>query len=115
MLAPSNPVRSLVAFGTVRPTLVLTPGIRLRADIGAALLELQQVSAEDRTALRTVRDDLRGALAHSAAIGETSVIASAAEAVRTAVGYLEASLPDQACAALTEALTRLAVTTVTVG
>ncbi|ALG08817.1 hypothetical protein [Kibdelosporangium phytohabitans] len=82
-----------------RPIVSLAPGLRLRTEVGVALHELAQ-SAD----VRTVRDNLRGALAYTAAIGETAMISAAAECVRLSVSRLDAGLVSPACTALTEAL-----------
>nr|WP_157528740.1 hypothetical protein [Kibdelosporangium sp. MJ126-NF4] len=82
-----------------RPIVSLAPGLRLRTEVGVALHELSQ-SAD----ARTVHDNLRGALAYTAAIGETAMVAAAAECVRLAVSRLDAGLVSPACAVLTEAL-----------
>jgi hypothetical protein len=83
------------------PSVSLTPGLRLRTEVGVALHELEQGGD---AVIRAVRDNLRGALAYSAAIGEISVIAPAADAVRLAVVRLLAGQRGPACVALTEAL-----------
>ena len=83
------------------PSVSLTPGLRLRTEVGVALHELEQGGD---AVIGAVRDNLRGALAYSAAIGETSVITSAADAVRQAIMRLVAGQRGPACIALTEAL-----------
>lgn len=84
------------------PAVTLTPGLRLRTEIGVALHDLGQ-SAD----VGAVSDNLRGALAYTAAIGEIAQVAHAAEVVRSAVTRLEAGLVTAGCAALTEAATLL--------
>jgi hypothetical protein len=86
------------------PSVALTPGLRLRTEVGVALHDLEQGR---EAVLRAVRDNLRGALAYTAAIGETSMVARGAEAVRLAIGRLDAGLLGPACVALTAALSCL--------
>ncbi|NRN65019.1 hypothetical protein GC106_22290 [Kibdelosporangium sp. 4NS15] len=81
-----------------KPAVTLTPGLRLRTEVGVALHDLSQAGD-----VRAVLDNLRGALAYTAAIGETAMIARAAESVRLAIGRLEAGLADAAAAALADA------------
>ncbi|CAM3864143.1 hypothetical protein KIPE111705_28720 [Kibdelosporangium persicum] len=94
-----------------RPALTLTPGLQLRRAVDTALLDLQKVSQAERTemvgAMRRVNDNLHGALAHTAAIGETCMIAAAVQAVHAAEDHLEASELSQARVALTTARERL--------
>ncbi|MBP2325158.1 hypothetical protein JOF56_005543 [Kibdelosporangium banguiense] len=94
----------MVSHNAVMPSVSLTPGLRLRTEVGVALHELEQGG---EAVLHVVRDNLRGALAYTAAIGETSMVARGAEAVRLAAGRLEAGLVGPACVALTEALSCL--------
>lgn len=82
-----------------RPVVSLAPGLRLRTEVGVALHDLDHAAEP-----RGVHDNLRGALAYTAAIGETAMVAAAAEHVRLAVSRLDAGLVSPACAALTEAL-----------
>ncbi|WP_173142379.1 hypothetical protein [Kibdelosporangium persicum] len=89
------------------PAIALPPGRRLRTDIEAALRNLENVSPEDSAAVGKVHDDLRGALAHTAAIGETSQVFTSVNAVRIAEQCLRACLLTQARAALAEALRAL--------
>lgn len=102
-----------VAVGAImpRPTLALTPGLHLRRAIDAALADLQRVSRADRSemlgAMRKVNDNLHGALAHTAAIGETCVIAAAVQAVHAAEDHLDAAELSEAAVALTTARERL--------
>jgi hypothetical protein len=95
-----------------KPTLTLTPGLQLRRAVDTALLDLQKVSTAERTemlgAMRRVNDNLHGALAHTAAIGETCMVASAVQAIHAAEYHLEASELSQATVALTTARERLA-------
>jgi hypothetical protein len=86
------------------PSVALTPGLRLRTEVGVALRDLEQGG---EPVLRAVRDSLRGTLAYTAAIGETSMVARGAEAVRLAIGRLDAGQVGPACVALTEALSCL--------
>jgi hypothetical protein len=88
--------------GQAKPTVTLTPGLRLRTEVGVALHDLSQSGD-----VRTVLDNLRGALAYTAAIGETAMVARACEDVRLAIGRLDAGLVTSACSALTEALRTL--------
>jgi hypothetical protein len=94
-----------------RPALTLTPGLQLRRAVDIALLDLQRVSAAERAemlgAMRKVNDNLHGALAHTAAIGETCMVAAAVQAVHLAEHHLEASELSQARVALTAARDRL--------
>lgn len=78
--------------------LALTPGIRLRSSVLLAMTGLD--AHEDPT---SVGNELRGALAYTAAIGETCMVTEAAEAVRLAVRCLACGEADEARAALTEA------------
>jgi hypothetical protein len=95
-----------------RQALALTPGLQLRRAVDVALLDLQRVSAAERAemlgAMRKVNDNLHGALAHTAAIGETCMVAAAVQAVHTAEQHLAASELSQARVALTTARERLA-------
>ena len=95
-----------------RPTLALTPGVQLRRAVDTALLDLQNISTAEHTemlgAMRKVNDYLHGALAHTAAIGETCMVASAVQAVHAAEDHLQASELSQARVALTTARERLA-------
>ncbi|TCO52384.1 hypothetical protein [Actinocrispum wychmicini] len=91
--------------------MALIPGVQLRRAVDTALLDLQNVSSADRSemlgAMRRVNDNLHGALAHTAAIGETCMIAAAVQAVHTAESHLAASELSQARVALTTARDRL--------
>lgn len=94
-----------------RPTLALTPGLQLRRAVETALRDLQGVSSAERAdllgAMRKVNDNLHGALAHTAAIGETCMVAAAVQAVHLAEHHLEASELSQARVALATARERL--------
>jgi hypothetical protein len=81
-----------------RPALGLTPGIRLRTAILRALSELESDADAER-----VHDELRGALAYTAAVGETCMVALAADAVREASSCLVAGELTPAVAALADA------------
>jgi hypothetical protein len=98
-----------------RPTLALTPGVQLRRAVDTALLDLQNVSSAERSemlgAMRRVNDNLHGALAHTAAIGETCMIAGAVQAVHAAEYHLAAAELSQARVALTTASERLTLPT----
>jgi hypothetical protein len=95
-----------------RQALALTPGLQLRRAVDTALLDLQSVSAAERAemlgAMRKVNENLHGALAHTAAIGETCMVAAAVQAIHAAENHLEASELSQARVALTTARERLA-------
>jgi hypothetical protein len=81
-----------------RPALGLTPGVRLRTAVSRALAELQcEADAQQ------VHDELRGALAYTAAVGETCMIALAADAVREANSCLVTGELTMAVAALADA------------
>jgi hypothetical protein len=88
----------------LKPVLGLPAGVRLNAEVGVALQELHQLPAGDREAMGKVNAALRGALAYTAAIGETCQVMPAVEAVRTAGQCLETGLLSDACTALKEAL-----------
>jgi hypothetical protein len=79
--------------------------------VDTALLDLQRVSAADGSemlgAMRRVNDNLHGALAHTAAIGETCMVAAAVQAVHAAEDHLFASELSAARVALTTARERL--------
>lgn len=94
-----------------RPTVALVPGVQLRRAVDTALLDLQNVSSANRSemlgAMRRVNDNLHGALAHTAAIGETCMVAGAVQAVHAAEYHLEATELSQARVALTTARERL--------
>ncbi|MFC5288238.1 hypothetical protein ACFPM7_14350 [Actinokineospora guangxiensis] len=77
-----------------------SPGLDLRRAVEAALSELDSPAARrDRVA-----DDLLGALARTAAIGDTCVVLPAAEAVGLARRQLRVGRVDAAHTALTGAL-----------
>jgi hypothetical protein len=79
--------------------------------VDTALLDLQRVSAAERSemlgAMRQVNDNLHGALAHTAAIGETCMVAGAVQAVHAAEVHLESAQLSAARVALTTARERL--------
>ena len=108
---PAPPEQRRVRTELPRATLKLTPGLQLRRAVDNALSDLQRVSCAERAemlgAMRKVNDNLHGALAHTAAIGETCMIASAVQAVHLAEHHLEASELSQARVALTAARERL--------
>lgn len=112
-IKPRTPPEQRRARGTElpRPTLALTPGLQLRRAVDTALMDLQRVSSAERTemlgAMRRVNDYLHGALAHTAAIGETCMVAAAVQAVHLAERHLAASELSQARVALTTARERL--------
>ena len=89
-----------------RPGITLNPGVRLHSAVLDALTELETHADPGH-----VHDSLRGALAYTAAIGETCLVASAADAVRAATHFLGSGLVSDAVTALTDAeayLTNLA-------
>jgi hypothetical protein len=96
-----------------RPTLALIPGVQLRRAVDTALLDLQNISAAERAemlgAMRRVNDNLHGALAHTAAIGETCMIAAAVQAVHAAEHHLDLSELSQARVALATAREQLSM------
>jgi hypothetical protein len=110
--ARTPPEQRRVRTELPRQALALTPGLQLRRAVDVALLDLQRVSAAERTemlgAMRKVNDNLHGALAHTAAIGETCMVAAAVQAIHAAEHHLEASELSQARVALTTARDRLA-------
>ncbi|MET0132317.1 MAG: hypothetical protein ABW215_01850 [Kibdelosporangium sp.] len=87
------------------PAIQLAPGVRLRCALVAALADLDH----DRS-LPQVYDDLRGALAYTAAIGESCMVACAIEAVHEAIRCLGSDLRLLARAALTQAISQLSTT-----
>jgi hypothetical protein len=109
----TSPEQVSVLAELPRPTLALIPGVQLRRAVDTALLDLQKVSAAGRTemlrAMRRVNDNLHGALAHTAAIGETCMIAAAVQAVHAAEHHLELSELSKARVALTTAREQLSV------
>ena len=80
-----------------------SPGLDLRRAVEAALVALDSPSARHDL----VADDLLGALARTAAIGDTCVVLPAAEAVGQARAHLRARRTDAAHTALTRALALL--------
>jgi hypothetical protein len=88
----------------VRPRPVPPPGARLRKAVDAVLSELGKESAAP---LPQLDDQLRTALAWTAAAGETCRIPTAVLAVRTARSRLGMADPDQAKVALLAARSHL--------
>ncbi|CAM3310343.1 hypothetical protein KIPE111705_01290 [Kibdelosporangium persicum] len=80
------------------------PGSRLHREVDEAVRKLQDIGHDDERTLRLVNDSLHGALAYTAALGETCQIASAVAAVRDAESHLDGADPEQARAALLKAL-----------
>lgn len=80
------------------------PGSRLHREIDEAVRKLQHVADDDERTIRLVNDSLHGALAYTAALGETCQIASAVAAVRDAETHLDGADPAQARTALLKAL-----------
>src|SRR5256885_11690075 len=87
------------------PAIALKPGVRLRAAVRAAHAELD-ANADPWH----VHQQLQGALAYTAAIGETAMVAAAAEAVRVASAYLLVGEVDGARGALADADRNLSFT-----
>jgi hypothetical protein len=87
-----------------RPTLDLRPGVRLYS---AVLLAVAGLAAEGDPL--TIAGELRGALAHTAALGETCMVAAAADAVRVACEYLRTGRTGDAKAELATAEKHLCV------
>ena len=88
----------------LKPALGPPPGVRLHAEVGVAPQELHQLTDGDGDAMGKVNATLHGVLAYTAAIGETSQIMPAVEAVRAAGRCLETGLLGDACVALSQAL-----------
>ncbi|MFC0105302.1 hypothetical protein [Kibdelosporangium aridum] len=86
-----------------RPAVTPAPGLRLRREVDQALLELRTVRPDDDEAIRLVNDGLHGALAYTAALGETCQVAAAVDAVREAERHLDGHEPSGACTALEKA------------
>ncbi|MFC7615806.1 hypothetical protein ACFQV2_22265 [Actinokineospora soli] len=80
-----------------------SPGLDLRRAVEAALVRLDSPAVPHDQ----VADDLLGALARTAAIGDTCIVLPAAEAVGAARGHLRAGRADAAHTALTRALSLL--------
>ncbi|MGW5054393.1 hypothetical protein [Actinokineospora sp. NPDC004072] len=80
-----------------------SPGLDLRRAVEAALIALDAPSPS----YDLVADDLLGALARTAAIGDTCIVLPAAEAVGRARAHLRARRADAAHSALTRALALL--------
>lgn len=87
---------------TKRPMPV--PGKHLRSAVDSVLAELTGGATPDVQALHRFDDTLRGALAWTAAVGDTCRVAAAVHAVRDARERLDAADPDQARISLLVAL-----------
>jgi hypothetical protein len=83
---------------TPNPALDLQAGVRLYSAILLAQVGLD--AAGDRIA---IAEELRGALAYTAALGETCLVAPAANAVRVACEHLRIGRAGEAKAELTDA------------
>jgi hypothetical protein len=83
-------------------------GDRLGTAVRNAIAELAMITSPDRASLRRVDDALLGALAWTAAIGDTCRIDAAATAVRAARGRLADADVAGATTALRSALDDLA-------
>jgi hypothetical protein len=79
------------------------PGERLRSAVDSVLADLSVDAKPDPVALHRFDDTLRGALAWTAAVGDTCQIAGAVKAVRNARKRLDMADADQARAALLSA------------
>jgi hypothetical protein len=79
------------------------PGERLRTAVDSVLADLSAEAQPDPLALHRFDDTLRGALAWTAAVGDTCQIAGAVKAVRNARKRLDMADADQARAALLSA------------
>jgi hypothetical protein len=79
------------------------PGVHLRRAVDSVLAELTASAHPDPQAMRRLDDTLRGALAWTAAVGDTCRIAAAVNAVRDARTRLDADDPDEARVALLSA------------
>jgi hypothetical protein len=78
-------------------------GVHLRKAVDSVLAELTAGTHPDHQVLHRLDDTLRGALAWTAAVGDTCRIAAAVNAVRVARLRLDADDPDRARAALLSA------------
>ena len=76
------------------------PGDRLRTAVDSVLADLDAEARLDPRAMHRLDDTLRGALAWTAALGDTCQIAGAVQAVRTARVGLDMADADQARVAL---------------
>src|SRR6185436_10627956 len=76
------------------------PGKHLRTAVESVLAELGAGAHPDPRQLHRLDDTLRGALAWTAAVGDTCRVAAAVNAVRNARSRLDADDPDQARASL---------------
>jgi hypothetical protein len=88
---------------------VPAPGRYLRTAVDTVLAELAAGAAPDVQALHRFDDTLRGALAWTAAVGDTCRVAAAVHAVRDARERLDAEDPDQAKLALLTAQSGLTI------
>lgn len=94
----------LVRRETPRPALDLQAGVRLYS----AIL-LAQVGVDAAGDCITIAEDLRGALAYTAALGETCMVTPAANAVRAACEHLRTGRTGEAKAELTAAEKQLGI------
>jgi hypothetical protein len=76
------------------------PGRHLRTAVDSVLAELDEAGPDDAQVMHRLDDTLRGALAWTAAVGDTCRVAAAVHAVRDARTMLDAADPDQAKLAL---------------
>jgi hypothetical protein len=93
-------------------TPVSHPGDRLRVAVDSVLAGLTAETKPDLLTMHKFDDTLRGALAWTAAVGDTCQIATAVQAVRKARLRLDAADADQARADLLTAKDGLTVPTV---
>jgi len=84
----------------VIPRQTAVPGRYLRTAVDSVLAELATAGAPDVQVLHRCDDTLRGALAWTAAVGDTCRVADAVHAVRDARSRLDAADADQARRAL---------------
>ena len=92
------PVRRTEVLG--RPSVSPIPGLHLRTAVDSVLAELDEAEPADAQVMHRLGDTLRGALAWTAAVGDTCRVAAAVHAVRDARTMLDAADPDQAKLAL---------------
>jgi hypothetical protein len=85
------------------------PGKHLRTAVDTVLEELAASARPDVQAMHRLGDTLRSALAWTAAVGDTCLVAAAVDAVRDARSRLDAAEPDKARAALLTARDGLAL------
>src|SRR5690242_19184170 len=76
------------------------PGKHLLTAVDSVLAELSTAAVPDVHAMHRFDDTLRGALAWTAAVGDTCRVAAAVHAVRDARSRLDAADPDRARVAL---------------